>query len=199
MALKTVPDGYLPIRETFDRLFDAKFPEWIALASAGKSFEFGRPRDDPTVKLDLPEDRHFRHEREISDLIAEQFCNGDLAIFLHFTAGRTEPVVPCELNLPFFRSRISEEDFGLGANDGRTLCLRKSDVDKLAAQFTSRRRGRKTVHDWEAIKQVSDDLLSKGASRQGLAEAVLDRLSGCDTTPDISTLRRKLNEWHGRK
>ena len=198
MVPKAVPVGYLSIRETFEQIFDAKFPEWSALASAGKSILF-RHRDDLTVKLDLPEDRHFRQEREISDLIAEQFCNGKLAIFLHFTDGRTEPVVPCELNLPFFRSRISEEDFGLGANDGRTLCLRKSDVDKLAAQFTSRRRGRKTVHDWEAIKQVSDDLLSKGASRQGLAEAVLDRLSGCDTTPDISTLRRKLNEWYRRK
>jgi hypothetical protein len=201
MALKTVPDGYLSIRETFDRLFDAKFPEWIALASAGKSFEFGRPRDDPTVKLDLPEDRHFRHEREISDLIAEQFCNGDLAIFLHFTDGRTEPILPYELNVPFFRSRISDEDFGLGAIDGQTVCLRKSDVDKLVAQFTGRRRGRDFVHDWEAIKRVSDDLLSKGATRQGLAEDILGRLSdeGWDTVPDISTLRRKLNVWYGRK
>ena len=198
MALKTVPDGYLSIRETFKRLFDAKFPEWSALASAGKSFEFGRPRDDPKVKLDLPEDRHFRQEREISDLIAEQFCNGDLAIFLHFTDGRTEPIEPYELNLPFFRSRISDEDFGIRANDGRTVCLLKSDVDRLATQFTSRKRGRPSDHNWEAIKQVSDGLLKERPIREGLAEAVLDRLD-CDTAPDISTLRRKLNEWYGRK
>ena len=198
MVPKAVPVGYLSIRETFERIFDAKFPQWSALASAGKSFEFGRPRDDLTVKLDLPEDRHFRQEREIADFIVEQFHNGGLEIFF-YVDGRIERIEPCELAVPFFQSSISHEDFGLGAIDGRTVCLRKSDVDKLAAQFTSRRRGRKTVHDWEAIKQVSDDLLSKGASRQGLAEAVLDRLSGCDTTPDISTLRRKLNEWYGRK
>ena len=67
MVPKAVPVGYLSIRETFEQIFDAKFPEWSALASAGKSFEFGRPRDDLTVKLDLPEDRHFRQEREITD------------------------------------------------------------------------------------------------------------------------------------
>ena len=198
MVPKTVPDGYLFVRETFQRLFDAKFPQRAALARAGKSFEFGRPRDDPTVKLDLPEDRHFRQEREISDLIAEQFCNGDLAIFLHFTDGRTEPILPYELNVPFFRSRISDVDFGLGAIDGQTVCLRKSDVDKLAAQFTGRRRGRPSDHNWEAIKRVSDGLLKERPIREGLAEAVLDRLD-CDTAPDISTLRRKLNEWYGRK
>ena len=207
MALKTVPDGYLSIRETFKRLFDAKFPEWIALASAGKSFEFGRPRDDLTgdepgdgsdkEKLDLPEDRHFRQEREITDFICEQFCDGGLEFF-QYGDGRIERIEPCELAVPFFQSSISDEDFG--AADGRTVCLRKSDVDKLAAQFTGRRRGRPFDHDWEAIKRVSDELLSEGATRRGLAEAVLDRLSaGRDTAPDISTLRRKLNEWYGRK
>ena len=197
MVPKTVPVGYLSIRETFERIFDAKFPQWSALASAGKSFEFGRPRDDLTVKLDLPEDRHFRQEREITDFIVEQFRNGGLEIFL-YADGRIERIEPYELEVPFFQSRISEEDFGIGANDGRTVCLRKSDVDKLAAQFTSRRRGRPSDHDWVAIKQVSDGLLKERPTREGLAEAVLDRLD-CDTTPDISTLRRKLNEWYGRK
>ena len=197
MALKTVPDGYLSIRETFKRLFDAKFPEWSALASAGKSFEFGRPRDDLTVKLDLPEDRHFRQEREITDFIVEQFRNGGLEIFF-YVDGRIERIEPCELAVPFFQSSISHEDFGLAAIAGRTVCLLKSDVDRLATQFTSRKRGRPSDHNWEAIKQVSDGLLKERPIREGLAEAVLDRLD-CDTAPDISTLRRKLNEWYGRK
>jgi hypothetical protein len=197
MVPKTVPVGYLSIRETFERLFDAKFPEWSALASAGKSFEFGRPRDDLTGKLDLPEDRHFRQQREITDFIIEQFCNGGLEIFFQYADGRIDRIEPCELAVPFFQSNISDEEFGLGAIDGRTVCLRKSDVDKLAAQFTGRRRGRPFDHDWEAIKRVSDKVLSERATRQGLAEAVLDRLS--DTAPDISTLRRKHNEWYGRK
>ena len=195
MVPKTVPVGYLSIRETFERIFDAKFPQWSALASAGKSFEFGRPRDDLTVKLDLPEDRHFRQEREITDFIVEQFRNGGLEIFF-YVDGRIERIEPCELAVPFFQSSISDEDFG--AADGRTVCLRKSDVDKLAAQFTGRRRGRPSDHNWEAIKRVSDGLLKERPIREGLAEAVLDRLD-CDTAPDISTLRRKLNEWYGRK
>jgi hypothetical protein len=208
MVPKTVPGGYLSVRETFERLFDAKFPQWAALARAGKALGFGKPREPAAklklpeeAKLELPEDHYFRNEREITEFIAEQFSNGDLIIFLHFTDGRTEPVEPYELNVPFFVSRISDEDFGIAPNDGRTVCLLKSDVDRLAAQFTGRKRGRPSDHAWEAIQQVADKLLSENSTRKGLAEAVLERLSaaGWDTIPDISTLRRKLNEWNGRK
>src|SRR5262245_30057902 len=128
MVPKAVPIGYLSIPEAFERLFDAKFPEWSALASAGKSFEFGRPRDDLTVKLDLPEDRYLRQEQEITGFIFEQFRNGGLEIFL-YADGRIERIEPCELAVPFFG--ISDRDFGLSAIDRRTVCLRKSDVDKL--------------------------------------------------------------------
>jgi hypothetical protein len=200
MVPKTVPDGYLSIPKTFERLFHAKFPHW-AVALAGQALVFGRPRDPAAGLHALPEDQYFKAEREITDFIAKQFYNGDLRIFLHFADGRTEPIEPYELDVPFFQSRLSEADFGIGADDGRSVCLRKLDVDRLKAQFTSRKRGRPVDHDWEAIRQIADKLISEGAPLKGLAEAVLARLSaeGVDPLPDISTLRRKLNEWYGRK
>jgi hypothetical protein len=196
MVPKTVPVGYLSIRETFERFFDAKFPEWSALASAGKGFGFGGPRD-PAVKFELPEDRHFQHEREITDFILDQFCNGGLAIFLHSADGRTEQIVPRELAVPFFQSRISDENFGIGANDGRTVCVLRTDTDRLAAQFAGRRRGRRDQYDWTKIKKVWDEI----GPREGRAEASLDRLSadGWEAVPDVSTLRRKERRWARHK
>ena len=173
MVPKTVPAGYLSIHETFEGLFNGKFPVWSALASAGKPLGFWRPRD-PTGGLNLlTEDQYFHDEREITDFIAEQFCNGDLEIFLHSADRMTERIEPRELNIPFFVSRISDRDFGVRANDGRTVCVRKSDVNRLAAQFTGRRRGAPDRYDWDQIKTVWDSI----GPCQGRAEVTLTRLS----------------------